>query len=81
MKSRRTPYPRDTRGDMLMWRTSQDTPQLADAVFCYLGRFPKFLDCTSGYQKGHDQQLTMGSKSFLLDDLGDTHQLALQWSG
>ena len=35
-----------------------------DAAFFYHGRFPKVLDCTSGYQKGHVQQLSMGSKSF-----------------
>ena len=44
----------------------EDVDFLADAAFCYLGRFPKFLDCTGGYQKGHDQQIIMGSKSFYL---------------
>ena len=44
----------------------EDVNFLADAAFCYLGRFPKFLDSTNGYQKVHDQQLIMGSKSFYL---------------
>ena len=59
----------------------EDVSFLVDAVFCYHGRFPKVLDCTSGYQKGHVRQLSMGSESFLLGDLGDRHLLALQWFG
>ena len=39
---------------------------LVDAAFCYHGRFSRVLDCTCGYQKGHVQQLSMGSKSFYL---------------
>ena len=44
----------------------EDMNSLVDAAFCYHGRFPRVLDCTSGYQKGHVQQLSMGSKSFYL---------------
>ena len=38
----------------------------ADTAFCYFGRFPRFLGCTSGYQNVHDQQLIMLSESFYL---------------
>ena len=44
----------------------EDVNFLVDAAFCYHRRFPKVLDCTSGYQKGHVQQLSMGSTSFYL---------------
>ena len=44
----------------------EDANSLVKAAFCYHGRFPRVLDCTSGYQKGHVQQLSMGSKSFYL---------------
>ena len=48
----------------------EDVNFLVDAAFCYqvtrFGRYPKVLDCTSGYQKGHVQQLSMGYKSFYL---------------
>ena len=32
----------------------EDVNFLFDTVFCYLRTFPKFLDCTSGYQKGYE---------------------------
>ena len=44
----------------------EDANSLVDAAFCYHGRFSRVLDCTSGYQKGHVQQLSMSSKSFYL---------------
>ena len=44
----------------------EDVHFLVDAAFCYHGRFHKVLDCTGRYQKGHVQQLSMGSKSFYL---------------
>ena len=44
----------------------EDVNFLVDTAFCYHGRFPKVLDCTSGYQKGHVQQLSTGFKSFYL---------------